>query len=136
MSFHCSAEVYFPSPMDESPLHGVSCDVQELSSHDFQVNLVANSLLDFSIFKASYAPIFRKEDIFNFAMTDPAALHALLVHSALNLRGVRQLKHDPDMLYHQGETIRLINDRLGDSGYKVASDATIFTVANMTHLEV
>jgi hypothetical protein len=40
------------------------------------------------------------------------------------------------MFYHQGETIRLINGRLGDPDHKVASDATIFTVANMTHLEV
>jgi hypothetical protein len=93
-------------------------------------------LTDYSIFKASYAPLFRKEDLLNFAISDPATLHALLVHSALNLRGIQQLKQDPDILYHQGETIRLINDRLGDSGHKVASDATIFTVANMTHLEV
>jgi hypothetical protein len=40
------------------------------------------------------------------------------------------------MLYHQGETIRLINDRLGDPDHRVATDATIFTVCNMTHLEV
>ncbi len=80
--------------------------------------------------------MFQKEDLFNFAMTDSASLHSLLVHSALNLRGVGQLKQDHEMLYHQGETIRLINSRLGDSREKIASEATIFTVANMTHIEV
>jgi hypothetical protein len=40
------------------------------------------------------------------------------------------------MLYHQGETIRLINDKLGDPDQQPASDATISTVVNMTHLEV
>ncbi|KAE9381097.1 hypothetical protein N431DRAFT_392008 [Stipitochalara longipes BDJ] len=90
----------------------------------------------FAIFKPSYAPLFRKEDLLSFAITDPASLHSLLVHSALNLRGIGQLKHDPDMLYHQGETIRLINDRLGDVGQQFASDATISTVVNMTHLEI
>ena len=99
-------------------------------------NHISNILKDFSIFKPSYAPLFQKEDIFNFAMTDSASLHSLLVHSALNLRGVGQLKQDHEMLYHQGETIRLINGRLGDSQDKPASEATIFTVANMTHIEV
>jgi Fungal specific transcription factor domain len=93
-------------------------------------------MTDFSIFKSSYAPLFRKEDLLSFALTDAAALHALLVHSALNLRGIEQLKQDSNMLYHQGETIRLINARLRDPEQQVASDATIFTVANMTHLEV
>lgn len=69
-------------------------------------------------------------------MTDSAALHSLLVHSAFNLRGVGQLKQDHEMLYHQGEAIRLINGRLGDSRDKPASEATIFTVVNMTHFEV
>lgn len=90
----------------------------------------------FSIFKPSYAPLLQKEDLFNFAMTDSAALHSLLVHSAFNLRGVGQLKQDHEMLYHQGEAIRLINGRLGDSRDKPASEATIFTVANMTHFEI
>jgi len=97
---------------------------------------VANESLDFSIFKASYAPLFRKEDLFSFALSDPASLHSVLVHSALNLCSMRQINPDPDMLYHQGETIRLINDRLGDPDHRVATDTTIFTVANMTHLEV
>ena len=101
-----------------------------------QVNHISNILKDFLIFKPSYAPLFQKEDIFNFAMTDSASLHSLLVHSALNLRGLGQLKQDHEMLYHQGETIRLINGRLGDSRHKTASEATIFTVANMTHIEV
>lgn len=102
----------------------------------FGVVQLSNIPTDFSIFKSSYAPLFRKEDLLSFALSDAASLHALLVHSALNLRGIEQLKQDPDMLYHQGETIRLINDRLRDPEQQVASDATIFTVANMTHLEV
>jgi hypothetical protein len=97
---------------------------------------LSNVFTDFSIFKTSYAPLFQKEDLLSFALSDAASLHALLVHSALNLRGIEQLKQDPEMLYHQGETIRLINDRLRDPEQQVASDATIFTVANMTHLEV
>ena len=60
----------------------------------------------------------------------------MLIHSAINLRGVDQINQDPDMLYHQGETIRLINDRLGGLGNQVASNATIITVAQMTHIEV
>ena len=93
-------------------------------------------LTDFAIFKPSYAPLFRKEELLSFAITDAASLHSLLVHSALNLRGIRQLKKDPDMLYHQGETIRLINDSLGNPEQQYASNATISTVVNMTHLEV
>ena len=100
------------------------------------MNSFSDKLADFAIFKASYAPLYRKEDLLSFAITDPASLHSLLVHSAVNLRGIRQIKKDPDMLYHQGETIRLINDRLGDPDQQFASDATISTVVNMTHLEV
>lgn len=96
----------------------------------------SDMVLDFAIFKVTHAPVFKKEDLFNFAMTDAASLHSLLVHSALNLRSQRNPSPDADMLYHQGESIRLINDRLGDPCHRVATDATIFTVCNMAHLEV
>lgn len=149
-----------------------------LPSEEENLDLLINLRPDFSIFRHSYAPVFRKEEVLNFAISDPAALHATLVHSALNvinrficppilssriywlganssfrialplvrsskqllirsqLSSLRQDAPGLDMFYHMGEAIRLINERIRNPADLVASDATIFAVACMTHLEV
>jgi hypothetical protein len=41
-----------------------------------------------------------------------------------------------DLLFHQGQAIRFVNERISDPHNKTTSDATIAAVANLTTFEV
>jgi hypothetical protein len=71
-----------------------------------------------------------------FSISDPALLHSTLLHSALSISMLRRDNSSTDLLFHQGQAIRLINERIGDPNNQTTSDATIATVANLTCFEV
>jgi hypothetical protein len=78
----------------------------------------------------------RKEDVISFAITDSALLHATLAHSALSLCNIARSRSSPDMAYHAGQAIRLVNKRIANSPQEAVSDATMFAVGCLTHFEV
>jgi hypothetical protein len=68
-------------------------------------------------------------------LSDAAFLNTTLFVSALNICGLKGIPLSPDVFYFKGETIRIINERLGDSREK-ATDGMIGAVASLAHLGV
>jgi hypothetical protein len=50
-----------------------------------------------------------------------------------NLAGI---KSSPDMIYHVGQAITLVNKRIANRNHKAITKETIFAVACLTNLEV
>jgi len=69
------------------------------------------------------------------ALTDPALFHATLLISSVHLALLHEDSMGAEVFFHKGETIRFVNDRLGDPD-QGASDATIGAVACLTVIEV
>src|ERR1700689_4805752 len=88
------------------------------------------------MFVHTYSPVIPKEGMLQFSISDSALLHATLLHSALSISMLRGQSYTSDLLFHQGEAIRFINERIGDPYNKASSDATIAAVANLTTFEV
>lgn len=76
-----------------------------------------------------------REGWLSFAITDTAVLSTILFIAALDIAGLRGTAESSDILYWKGETIRVINSRLGDP-VQMATDGTITAVAALSHLEV
>lgn len=70
-----------------------------------------------------------------FSTTDPALLHATLCLVAQHEDLVRGVEDSSENLFHKGEVMRLMNDRLLDETYTV-TDADITSVALLVILEV
>jgi hypothetical protein len=71
-----------------------------------------------------------------FSISDSALLHATLLHSALSISMLRGQNSTSDLLFHQGQAIRFVNERIGDPHNQATSDTTIAAVANLTAFEV
>lgn len=80
----------------------------------------------------------RDPELFRFATSDPALMHGALVLSA-NSRATlcrdEKTQLEPILYQHKTETIRLVNERLGNQ--RVAtSDGTVGAIACLVILEV
>lgn len=62
-------------------------------------------------------------------------LSTILFISSLDIAGLCGKAENSDVFYWKGETIRAINERLGEPKH-VAADGTIAAVACLSHLEV
>jgi hypothetical protein len=62
------------------------------------------------------------------AMSDAALFHGVLFHASVHLESYRVKSWSSATLFHRGETIRLVSERLNDSA-DVVSDNTIAAVA-------
>jgi len=71
-----------------------------------------------------------------FSISDSALLHATLLHSVLSISMLRGQSFTSDLLFHQGQAIRFVNERIGEQHNQATSDATIAAVANLTAFEV
>jgi hypothetical protein len=71
-----------------------------------------------------------------FSISDSALLHATLLHSVLSISMLRGQSSTSDLLFHQGQAFRFVNERIGDPHKQATSDATIAAVANLTAFEV
>ena len=87
------------------------------------------------VFRYSRSPPTPREKWLPFALSDAAFLNATLFVSALNICGLQGIPVSPDVFYFKGETIRIINERLGNVK-EMASDGMIGAVASLAHLEV
>lgn len=80
----------------------------------------------------------RDPELFRFATSDPALMHGALVLSAnsrANLCRDEKAHLEPILYQHKTETIRLVNERLGNR--RVAtSDGTVGAIACLVILEV
>jgi len=88
------------------------------------------------MFVHTYSQVIPKEGMLQFSISDSALLHATLLHSALSISMLRGQSATSDLLFHQGQAIRLVNERIGDPHNKATSDATIAAVANLATFEV
>jgi hypothetical protein len=79
-------------------------------------------------------PLLRKEEALESAMSDPAYLHAALVHIAKTLRDQTTLELGPSITYHLCKAISIINKRIASN--KVVSIDTIGAVTSLTGYEV
>ncbi len=79
-------------------------------------------------------PLLRKEEAIESAMSDPARLHAALVHIAKTLRDQTNLELGPSITYHLFKAIAIINKRI--ASHKVVSIDTIGAVTSLTGYEV
>ena len=79
-------------------------------------------------------PLLRKEEALESALSDPAYLHAALVHIAKTLRDQTTLELGPSITYHLCKAIAMINKRIASR--KVVSIDTIGAVASLTGFEV
>ncbi len=59
----------------------------------------------------------------SFAITDSALLHAALAILAQNLCNAARINSSPEMVYHAGQAISLVNKRIVNSSREVVSDA-------------
>ncbi len=71
----------------------------------------------------------------SFAFTDAALLHVTLSLVSLHYDLNQGREESSDHLYHKGEAIRTINERLNDSNHEI-SDASVATVAIIANMEV
>src|SRR5271170_1342296 len=71
----------------------------------------------------------------SFALTDAALLHATLSLVAYHYDITHGRDESLDCLYHKGEAIKKMNQRLGDSHWQF-SDTTIATVSLFANIEV
>jgi hypothetical protein len=76
-----------------------------------------------------------REEWLSFAISDSAVLYMVLFIAALDIAGLRGTSSSPDILHWKGQTIRVINERLGNSN-EAALGGTIAAVASLAHLEV
>ncbi|KAH6712475.1 hypothetical protein BKA61DRAFT_736866 [Leptodontidium sp. MPI-SDFR-AT-0119] len=81
-------------------------------------------------------PAFRKEEFLSFAVSDCAILHATLGHVAMTLCDLAGIKSNPDLVYHVGQAITLVNKRIANRSHKAITKETIFAVACLTSLEL
>jgi hypothetical protein len=88
------------------------------------------------MFVHTYSPVIPKEGMLQFSISDPALLHATLLHSVLSISMLRGQSSTSDLLFHQGKAIRFVNERIGDPHNQATSNATIAAVANLTAFEV
>ncbi|KAE9370118.1 hypothetical protein N431DRAFT_559389 [Stipitochalara longipes BDJ] len=79
---------------------------------------------------------FTREDILHFTMSDPAVLHAVLGHIAINLRMFSGAKSRSDSTYHLGQAISLLNKRILNCNREDITDATIFAVGSLANLQI
>jgi hypothetical protein len=84
----------------------------------------------------AYSCAIRKEDFMSFAITDSAPLHAALALSALSLCSSARIDSSPEIGYHAGQAISLVNKRIANSSQETVSDATMLAVGVLTHFEV
>lgn len=76
-----------------------------------------------------------KNEWLKYALSDPVLFHATLLISSVHLALLQGGILGEEVFYYKGETIRLVNDRLGDPEHG-ATDATIGAVACLTVIEV
>lgn len=79
-------------------------------------------------------PLLRKEEALESAMSDPAYLHAALVHIGKTLKEQTTLELGPSIIYHLCKAIAMINKRI--ASHKVVSIDTIGAVTSLTGFEV
>jgi hypothetical protein len=80
-------------------------------------------------------PTFKKAEFLNFAISDAAVMHATLANitkTSYNL--VR--KSSPDIIYHVGQAITLVNKRIANCNQKAITKETIIAVACLTYMGV
>jgi hypothetical protein len=70
-----------------------------------------------------------------FAVTDPALLHSVLCHAAIDLSIINCKPLMLEGIYHKARAIEIINNRLKNNE-QATSDATIAAVACLAYLEV
>lgn len=71
-------------------------------------------------------------------MSDSAVLHITLSHIAMGLRSLLSIELGPDIIYHLGRAVAIVNKRIANFRYETIAikDKTIFTVSFLTHWEV
>lgn len=60
----------------------------------------------------------------------------MLAHVAMTLCDLSGIKSSPDLVYHVGQAITLVNKRIANRNHKAITKETIFAVACLTGLEV
>lgn len=88
---------------------------------------------DDSVFIHSNMAVNPKTKWLGYAITDPALLHATLIHSALHISLLTNTAPPSDVFLHNGMAIRSINQRLGNT---IISDTMIAAISCLAHMEV
>lgn len=88
---------------------------------------------DDSVFIHSNMAVNPKKKWLGYAITDPALLHATLIHSALHISLLTNTAPSSDVFLHNGMAIRSINERLGNT---IISDTMIAAISCLAHMEV
>jgi hypothetical protein len=77
-----------------------------------------------------------KEEALQNSLSDPALLHASLAHVAKTLSSVVRVEMNPNIIYHIGKAIAMVNKRIANSHEKPVSIHTIGAVTAITAFEV
>jgi hypothetical protein len=77
-----------------------------------------------------------KEEALQNSLSDPALLHASLAHVAKTLSSVVRFEMNPNIIYHVGKAIAMVNKRIANSHEKPVSIDTIGAVTAITAFEV
>ncbi|KFX91873.1 hypothetical protein V490_05680 [Pseudogymnoascus sp. VKM F-3557] len=123
------------SQIQESLLDGAITDaIDPFSSLSISKSRHANNLLHHydSVFIHSNMAVNPKKKWLGYAITDPALLHATLIHSALHISLLTNTAPSSDVFLHNGMAIRSINQRLGDT---IISDTMIAAISCLAHME-
>jgi hypothetical protein len=75
-------------------------------------------------------------DFLNFAISDPAILHATLANVAKTLCTLSGVESSPALAYHLGQAITLVNQGITDSTHKATTKETIMAVTCLASLGV
>jgi len=111
--------------------------IMKFSPFSSTLRFCADTSLVQSTFIASWCPVSPASGWFAFAITDPALFHGTLFHWAAHKANASNGidRDSPEILAHKLETMRLVNDRLGDPEQEL-KDETIAAVACLANVEV
>jgi hypothetical protein len=77
-----------------------------------------------------------KEEALQNSLSDPALLHASLAHVAKTLSSLDNTEMSPNIIYHIGKAITMVNKRIASSRQNPVAIETIGAVTTITAFEV
>jgi hypothetical protein len=83
-------------------------------------------------------PTFEEGESHQAVLSDSAMLHVTLAHVAMGLPSLPSIKLGPDVVYHLGQAISIVNKRIAIFHHEpiTRKDKAIMAVTLLTHFEV